>query len=214
MISSFDSLETVTPLLQGGTTQGIPETTDIAPNYKVYVKGIPCTLAYYGEAYHLVRLVASTDVNDNIPLSAGTPIIFNRMLNDRDTLCDILWCGTNDSDKSILIDKIKRILSYSNNSRQIIIGLHNPSSTNRIFTDAMRLEYRKEFGNKFFDIDLYTRTSALSDMNLTPTTEDTDAINNGLCPPQILSDGFHFINEFYDALASELINKMKENGII
>ena len=211
--SIYNTDQSLTILRQGTALQGVYANgfTDYR-NYYVWIKGIRMTLAYWsGAGYKLVRAKNALDTN-SIFVPAGEPIIFERTMSERENACNIIWTGVNDTSLTDIVDKIKSILSYYNNQNYIILGVHNVSQI--IFTDEIRSEYQKAFGVRFFDVDKYTRTSALADCGITPTTADTTAISNGLCPPSLLAEGVHFIASFYDALANKLYDKLKQINVI
>ena len=212
VLSSWDD-SNITLLLQGGELQGVYETGPT--NYRAYyalINGVECVFAYMGNKYQIVRKTESADPEESIPCYAGTPIVLERMRKSREPLCNIYWCGTNDSDKSTLVTKLLAMISYQNNENYIVVGLHN--SVAGVFTSEMRTAYRRAFGVRFFDLDLWTRTSALEECGITPTSADTTAINNGVCPPSLLSDNVHFKKVVYEALAVRFKEKMIQIGVI
>ena len=76
-----------------------------------------------------------------------------------------------------------------------------------------------EFGNKYFNLRFYLSRNGLADASLTPTTEDTTAMNNGLCPPSLMAsdelpDQTHLNSIGADLLAKQIWLKLKENGLI
>ena len=212
LLSYWDGDTQIRPLLQGYELEGVYENGNTSTrNYYVWINGIRCTLQYWaGQSLYVLNRVISG--GSSVTCYAGTPVIFERMKKSRDALCNIYWCGTNDADRTDLVAKLKAMCSYQNNSNYIIIGLHNWNSI--IFTDALRSEYRETFGTRFFDLDYYTRTSALDDCGITPTAADTTAISNGLCPPSLMADGVHFITVFYQQLALKLLDKLKQINVI
>ena len=211
LLSIWDGETQVTPLKQGYELEGVYETGSTWRGYYVWINGIRCKLLYVSSQnqYQICRVSAGSS---SAICHAGEPVIFERMKDSRNSLCDIYWVGTNDVNRTDLVEKIKAMISYKNNNNYIVIGLHNASAN--MFTDEMRNAYRKAFGIRFFDVDYYTRTAALADCGITPTSADTTAINNGLCPPSLMSDGIHFKTVFYQQIAIRLLDKMQQIGVI
>ena len=218
LVSSYDSVSSVKPLLQGGVEQGVYEYTSSYRAYYVYVKGIRCVLTNMNSTntpYKLVRVIESDDTNDNVVVPKGTPVVFERMLYGRNSKCNILWIGNNDgTTASEVAEKIDSYVNGCNDRNIIVFGLHNTESNPNAFGDSDRLLYRKKYGNRFFDLDLWCKTTAMNDVGLTQTENDKEAINRGLCPPSLLADSIHFKSEVYDAIAIKVYNCMFELGLL
>lgn len=216
IVSSWDKTTNLKPLLQGTSLQGVYEIGQSFRGYFVWIKGIRCWLTCWdgGSPYKIVRVTDASNPNENVFVPKGTPIIFERTLHERNSLCDIIWLGTNDANKADVISKIKAMLDYRNNNNAIVIGLYNTNDMPNNMDNDIRIAFSKEFGNRYFNVENYLLYECLSECGITPTSADTAAINIKRCPPSLLADNVHLISAAYDGIARRLHMKMMELGII
>ncbi|SDW12619.1 protein of unknown function [Lutibacter oricola] len=198
----------VYPLLQGGFSTINNCTID----------GVQCLLRWTGAnhfdlngRYTVER--SSCGKKHKIPENS---LIFTSSMNKyRNLYANIYFIGQNGGflDAKDLVNQYKKMVEFSGCSNYIIIGLHKYSSVE--YMKQIENLMIKEFGARFINLREYLSTNAIEDANLKPTKEDIIAMQNGECPPQLLSsDGIHF-NSISSSLIGNLVyDRLLNLGIV
>lgn len=207
--STYDE-SIVTPLLQGGNST----------INNCIINDIECVIKWTGKSWNdpdgKYTIKRITEGNDII-LKKGSIIYTSSMRNKRNKYANIFYIGANggfQSDGKILVEQYKKMIEFSGSNNYIVIGYHKSGTTP---VSKLR-EYEKallsEFGARFLNFREYITSQGLKDAGITPTDEDIEAMNEGKCPPSLLSDGFHLNNSGNKLLATQIYNKLKYLNII
>lgn len=121
--------------------------------------------------------------------------------------------GIVDTDYRKLIGLYKLMISYNNYDKYIVAGI--PTRDKEHWGELERL-LGTEFGDHFFNSREYISRYGLSDNELSPTEEDTEAMEKGAIPPTLLSnyptDTTHMNGNGYSSWGIGLYNRGKELG--
>lgn len=194
---------TPTPLVQAGTSIATPGINPCS------IAGVEGTLSWSNDTYYFTRTTSGDAVTVNRP----TPIITNSMKNDRSDIL-ILWTGENgqfDDNYDNLIAYEKLIVDYSKNRNYLIIGRSNASyisTWGTAYNRGMMLAY----GRKYINIVEYLSKYGLSDLGISPTSEDETAMSNGLIPPSLKTDSTHLITDAYGIVVRLVYERGVELG--
>lgn len=180
----------------------------------VTIRGIKGNLSYSSGNYYFTRLVAGYNaiakagelvISDNYKKSKNIQVIFVGQNDTFDNANPDYWMK--------LVARIKRMTDFVQGGRFIVVSSHKRTN------DAFEQMLYDEFGNKYFNLRFYLSRNGLADAGLTPTAEDTTAMNDGLCPPSLMAsdelpDQTHLNSIGADLLAKQIWLKLKENGLI
>ena len=177
-----------------------------------YIDGIACTLSRLSDADPTLYL------NRNV---AGTSVVFDRpkrlvtdgYLNDRNSKIFVIWMGTNNDTYTAeqIIQKQRLFVDTIKTDKYIILGITQDNEPNRItHNNAMA----QEWGSRFLDIREYLIECGLQDVNITPTTADTDAIALGKIPPSLLFDDTHFNKYGYTVIGQQVYRTIDKLGFL
>ena len=151
-------------------------------------------------AGNLSRLSADNyQIAVNTNLLNETPIQFPGQNYTGDIT--IIFAGTNnwDPEKPTQdIDYINMMLQNITNKKYIIMGIYK--AYNETYENAMFAA----FGNHFFNTRKMLSEYGLTVENIVPTEEDTEAMQNHLVPPSLLSDEIHPNDYGHEAIAKFL----------
>lgn len=118
----------------------------------------------------------------------------------------VIFAGQNGARGTTLLNQLKNAVRKCLNNKYVIVGLTSGTTASRqSLNDLMYAE----FGNKFFDAGEYVSKYGMALMNMTPSAEDTQAINQGSIPPSLLSDNVHMNSSGYTAMGTFLANFIK-----
>ena len=197
----------VSPFNDGGTHR--PYDWEKCPINPCVVSGIAGDIAINqnDEQYTFTRIDSGTEKVISSPSVALTP----QIVNENEHIC-ILWGGTNNTWQGI--DFIDRYIAYmvekAKSGRYIILGLTAKNVFSNI--ESMNTKMKETFGVHFLDIRQYILDYGLADAGITPTEEDTAAIENGEMPPSLLNDATHFNTAGYTVIAKQIYLKGQSLG--
>ena len=207
--STFDG-SNVTPLLQGGYNT----------INNCIINNIECAIKWTGKSwndpngrYTIKRITEGS----NVTLKQGCIIHTSSMKNERNKYANIFFIGANggfQSDGEILAEQCKKMIEFSGSDNYIVIGFHKSGIIPVSELKKYERSLSSEFGARFLNFREYTSTQGLKDAGVIPTDEDIQAMNEGKCPPSLLSDGFHLNDTGKNLLAKQIYNKLKYLGII
>lgn len=190
----------VTPLLQGGSVH-------VNPCKLGDIKG---TLAWTGSSYNdstgvwtFTRSTAGNEVVINRPTQLTT--YADRTYNNSNNI-HVFFMGTNDGafDVDEMIDKIRLMIDRSETKEYLVLGL------TRILSEGYKEKFKMAFGRKWLDLHGYLVTYGLEDSRITPTTDDTTAIESDLVPPSLLSDTVHYTDKTKELVGVQVYNRMRD----
>lgn len=215
-ISSWDSTQSVAPLLQCGYKEGSPSYVnpckingryyEISSQSKIWEEdGYVCEYNYYIKDLY--------PLDSTIVLKAGSKVETSAMLNLRGKYANVFFIGQNGGFKDVadLIAQINAMIKYSKSPRYIVVSFHKP---NMVITSPMRMaemedSLSKAFGKHYINLRKYLMTSGLKDAQITPTKADEDSIAHGVVPPSLLKDGVHFTPKGYEIIGHLISKKFK-----
>lgn len=194
-----------TPLLQGGEHHVNP----------VNIGGVLGNLKWTGSAHNdstgvwtFTRLEAGDAITINRPTAMTTA--YDREKNNPHLM--VIFMGTNGgyTSNDDLVQLHRLMIDHANAKHTIILGMTRYNAeTNAEYEDAMT----KAFGRYFINLRDYLSTYGLADAGLTPTAEDTSAMNEGRVPPQLLSDGVHYTNKCKTVIGNYIYKRCCELNI-
>lgn len=191
---------------------------------QLYIDGYRCVLVWSGngplDPNGEYRLANTTQgLSSPVTLKADTLIVPYgvRVLNH--PLCSIIWMGTNggyditstDGIKSTLVAELKNALAINRPQYHIIVGLHLADT---VYRENLEAIMAAEFGPSYFNLRHYLVNYAMRDSGLTPTSADEAAIAAGNCPPSLLADGVHFTNLGYQLIGQQILQRLKDLGVV
>jgi hypothetical protein len=154
---------------------------------------------------------------------------FHSTSYDSTTTTDqVVWLGTNDVYNGVsggasgpwqapLLANLQKIVARST-GRSIIIGLlpNYQDTTWRPLQQAWNAQAKSAFGASFLDLTPYlTSTAALTDLGLTPTTQDAADIAAGWIPQTLRgTDTVHLSQTGYQAVTNAIEAKLQSLGWI
>lgn len=116
----------------------------------------------------------------------------------------LIWCGTND--RGYKWDYLEAIVKRIPNKKYVILGLTKYGTDTTVASEAIGMN---TYGSHFFNTRLQIINNAFKALNIEPTTEDVEKMNNGLMPPSLLSDETHFNANGYKAIGILLAKHIK-----
>ena len=129
---------------------------------------------------------------------------------DFDILNDYPVYGENGIFRTITYQRA--IINQLDTDKYIVVSL---TDKNRFpIVRDMNSVLAEEHCEHFLDFRSYLLSDGLNDANITPTEEDTEAIDNGYIPPSFLKDETHGNGKFNDLLAEQLLEKMIDLGYL
>ena len=189
----------------------------------VYINDIECKFTWTGNKYndtngiYILQRVNPIDTPD-ITLKADSPVLTNGVRSFRNPHAAVLWIGTNKSwdntsEETIqktLIQEYRKLIDIVGTTNYIIVGLHHYSGDYELLEKVMT----NEFGTHYLNWRKYLVDRALDDAGLTPTENDLNAINQGKCPPQLLTDGVHHTTTAYHLLGKQIYQRMMQTNML
>ena len=126
----------------------------------------------------------------------------------------VFWVGTYGgySSANDLVRKIQQMVDYSGSERYIVLGLFTSSESTGL--DSIEIAMQTAFGESYINIRKYLATDALSDLGLSPTSDDSKAMKNGKVPPTLLnpSDSSELSSNGYKIVAKVVYDRMESLG--
>lgn len=188
----------------------------------IYVNGIKCIMTIEGNAENNVIYLSSANQLENDFIIKSGECLYphgNTFKGD----ISVFSIGTNggfqvkteetiDIDSSITqyIELTDLAIEKSNSGKYIVCSPYGGTALRDMGVEGLKkLEaaLTKRYGNRHFNWRKYLIEYGLSDAGLSPTTEDTEAIEKGEVPPSLLSDGLH-PNDYGHRIIGEKIYKM------
>lgn len=114
----------------------------------------------------------------------------------------IFFVGTNDAPTTKekaerTVGIVQNMVKFYGGKRYLVIGM-----TQKNYAEYTNPIFAQTFGNNYVDARNYMIRYGLSDSNITPTSQDTEDVANGLIPTSLRSDSIHFNDYGYTALAN------------
>lgn len=187
LISSWNG-SNVTPLIQG----------DVGIQF-IIINGIKCKLSLNNKKYYINRI---DNGSTPVTLPQGEVITTQAFYQSRYPYANIIWIGTNGGwkDADDLVEQINTVVNTYRSKEYCVLGIHFTAYKDK--WSSLESSMRRKFGSHFCNSRLYLSTNAMYDLGLTPTSEDLSAMNNGECPPSLMSDGVHLNDNGYKAIAT------------
>lgn len=176
-----------------------------------------CTIKWTGNSWNdfdgnWILKRADNGVSYMIPEKS---IVFtSSMRKYRNLFANVFFNGQNGgfSDANDLVDQYRKMIEFSGSPNYIIVGFHKYNSVETM--KGIEKVMIKEFGASYINLREYMVVNGLRDANLVPTEEDLEAINSGICPPQLLTDGVHFTTIAYNLIANLIYERMLNLGMV
>lgn len=187
LISSWNG-SNVTPLIQG----------DVGIQF-IIINGIKCKLSLDNKKYYINRI---DNGSTPITLPQGEVITTQAFYQSRYPYANIIWIGTNGGwkDADDLVEQINTVVNTYRSKEYCVLGIHFTAYKDK--WSSLESSMRRKFGSHFCNSRLYLSTNAMYDLGLTPRSADLSAMNNGECPPSLMSDGVHLNDNGYKAIAT------------
>lgn len=190
-----------------------------------YVNGVECTL-YKADASSPVQIKRNQS-GDAIVIERPTTIVTNGSNTFRNRIA-IIWVGQNQGfdiqSPQELVEQIKAMIEWNGTDKYIVLGLGYETYTSYGWQVEVNKALKLAFGRHYIDVGAYLRTPiyqngaivssyGMADNNLTPTTAEIELISEYKYPTRLLaSDGFHFSQYGYKAIANLEYKRGKELG--
>lgn len=191
----------------------------------VLIDGVFGTITVSGNnrTYYFTRSNSGSSQTVSRPAFVYT----DAQLVNKDNAIAIIWAGTNDIyagvDDSVeyksmtyTLSRINEILRQLNTDKYMVLALtivnrpsvaklkENVSEFNRLAS--------LEYGSHFIDIYSYLLHYGLSDAGISPTSQDTQDMSDGIVPSSLFSDNTHLNESGYRVLANYLYERGKQMG--
>ena len=187
----------------------------------VEVNGVKCNLLWDGNPGDLlqpddiqgvVTLTPLATMDNPVSCKNMTPIVPRSVIDYQYIYCNILFIGHNGGyvDISDLVSQNKCIIDNCKAKFTLVVMNHSISNNNLEAKSA----FTKAFGENWWDWKQWAYNYGLAVNNLTPTTEDEQAIENGAMLPSLLSDTVHLNSYGQNAFNIGIQQKLEELGII
>ena len=128
----------------------------------------------------------------------------------------VIFAGTNDlpDSKSVgnIIDIERAMLEAAQCDKYVIIGLTYAGGIPEI--DKVNEALENEFGDHFIDIRKYMLNYALSDLGITPTSDDIADIRKGEIPSSLRKDYVHGNKHYHTILGQQIYRRMMYLGYL
>ncbi|MBV6552318.1 hypothetical protein KTN00_15035 [Acinetobacter soli] len=152
--------------------------------------------------YTFTRLVAGSEVTANRPLPFYTDFAKAR----RGDIA-IIWAGQNGEATERTINDVKAMIQYLSTVDKRYLIISKPQSTG-----SDDFAFYTAFGRRFIAARDYMVEFGLADAGITPTTQDTTDISNGVVPTSLRVDSVHWTSDAQKAFAKVVFNRLKEFG--
>lgn len=179
----------------------------------VTIAGVEGTLSYNSDKD--THTFKRDEAGDEVSISSPTEISAE-IPEFEDNKIAIIFTGTYDPNIENGIFRTityqRAIINQLDTDKYIVVSL---TDKNRFpIVRDMNSVLAEEHGEHFLDFRSYLLSDGLNDANITPTEEDTEAIDNGYIPPSFLKDETHGNGKFNDLLAEQLLEKMIDLGYL
>lgn len=119
----------------------------------------------------------------------------------------VIWIGTNDN--GYQWDVIDAMIAKLPHHQYVVMGLTRLGTDTTVANEQKAYE---KYGSHFFNTRVQIINNAFAVLGMTPTAEDTTAMNDGLMPPSLLSDAIHFNDDGYEAIGKLLAEHIQSLG--
>jgi hypothetical protein len=150
-----------------------------------------------------------------------TPIITQEAATYQGNVA-VIWSGRNSfltMTKEDIVLYIQKMIDFMTAGKKRFLVLEiapsdseTPGTANRTALDALNTLLQKTWPHNFVPVARYLRGPALADMGITPTTQDTTDIGNGITPVSLRGDALHLNPNGNIAVARLVSNTMKAKG--
>lgn len=143
-------------------------------------------------------------------IESGAVIIPYSIADKRDGDINIIWTAGNDNlqnteDILLLIDKIDKMIEFSQSDKYIIVSEMNLHDEVPV-TDEVNAMFEEHYKEHFVHLRKYFIENAFSDLSLSPSDEDLEDIDNWEIPRFFRVDDVHG-NSLYYLIAGQQIYK-------
>lgn len=201
--------ETINTGASVGTKLG--EKGNLSITNPVDIGGVKGNISYTDSKFYFSRL----DSGQSVEITRPTPVIPHNSIDRKDDI-QCIFIGTNggwmitedDAETRInkLISEIDLMIDHCSSKEYIVIGMHYYYSWilyNGLTIEMVEIALMRKYGKHYINLRKYMVEYGLDDANITPTTEDNEAIAQGNVPPSLLSsDKLHGNDKFYNILAN------------
>ena len=184
----------------------------------VMLNGIEGTYTMVDDERCFTRLTPGEEVK----VPAGTQLFTHAMLDKRDDDILVIWAGSNNGIETedqipALIEQIDEMIEYQGNDTYVVVSL--TSRHRRIpLVDKVNENLKNHFGEHYLDLRSYMVNEALSELNITPTKLDNQAIAAGDIPVSIRystdEEENHGNADFYRLAGEQIYKKLVELGYL
>lgn len=177
-----------------------------------YINGIKGKLTYNSSTkeYTFTREESGHEVVINRP----TEIVTNATMTYNHGIL-VIFMGQNDTSTGIddYIRLIKLMIQHNlaKEKKFVVIVRHTGTAESM---ETLEKRVVDEFGRNVVLLRPYMAQYGLADNNISPTSEDSSAIEVGSCPPSLLADSIHFNSYGKNAVGNAVIRKFKDLGYI
>lgn len=162
-------------------------------------------VVYIGSTPYMYRRIDNkcmlACISGNVPSAYTRPMMIRA--EGKGTKHILIVCigqnGWTNTDNHTLADIISKMIEHNKCDKYIVVGIPTDSKSDR---EEQEKVLSSCFGNHFVNAREYISAYGLSDSNLTPTEEDTNAMSEGRIPPQLRADGVHMNDYGYIAMAN------------
>ena len=218
-ISSWDSITSVSPLVQLGYKEGSPAYMnpcringryyEISSESKIWQEN-----GYVSEYNYYIDDLNPQDTT--FVIETGSRIETAAMRELRGKYANVFFIGQNGGFKNVadLIAQIQAMIKYSKSPRYVVVSFHKP---NKVIPSPNRMTEMEDslsmtFGKHYVNLRRYLMTYGLKDAGITPTSVDNDSIAHGAVPPSLLKDRVHFTPKGYEIIGHLIGKKFKSLG--
>ena len=184
----------------------------------VMLNGIEGTYTMVDDERCFTRLTPGEEVK----VPAGTQLFTHAMLDKRDDDILVIWAGSNNGIETedqipALVEQIDEMIEYQGNDTYVVVSL--TSRHGRIpLVDKVNENLKNHFGEHYLDLRSYMVNEALSELNITPTKLDNQAIAAGDVPVSIRystdEEENHGNADFYRLAGEQIYKKLVELGYL
>lgn len=168
----------------------------------------------YNRYFYFTRL----DSGEEKQISAETIIVPYSANDIRDDDICIFESGGNDELQStddilVLIDKIDKMIAFSGSDKYLVVSELN--SHERVpVTDEVNSMFEDHYKEHFINFRKYLIEEAFSDLDISPSDEDKEDINNYEIPRYFRVDDVHGNSLYYTLFGQQVYKKCHELGYL
>lgn len=197
--------------------------TGVNNNLDCTILNIPCTMSI--NTTDSTATLTRKENGSLVNVPENTQIKSTQDGHNKDLL--IIWIGKNDIPNAGnyqitgVMENIKNIIGYLSPEIKryvvisVITGTTQTKGTEQYNTiQNLNNNIEQTYKNNYLDMQNYLVNDCIYDMQLTPTEEDLEDIQNGTIPRQLLSDGTHPTPACREYIAKYIYNFLLDKGWI